>query len=90
MLLIMTAVFQTAVTLGMRLYAKGLESTPHCLGDTNPFNCVELDQRESTPKEYSVLRWKLLFNHGWNLPLRNNSYNIHNQVKKEKNSSELV
>ena len=52
MLLIMTAVFQTAVTLGMRLYAKGLESTPHCLGDTNPFNCVELDQRESTPRVF--------------------------------------
>ena len=47
MLLIMTAVFQTAVTLGMRLYAKGLESTPHCLGDSNPFNYVALDQRES-------------------------------------------
>ena len=47
MLLIVTAVFQTAVTLGKRLYANGLESTPHCLGDSNPFNCVALDQRES-------------------------------------------
>ena len=47
MLLIVTAVFQTAITLGKRLYANGLESTPHCLGDSNPFNCVALDQRES-------------------------------------------